>query len=411
MKILQINTVYRTGGSTGRIVYDLVQIMNEQGFDAYVVYGYGAPVSSNGEMFKTQNLLSRKISILKTRLFGKHGFYNYGETQKAIAWIDKIHPDVIHLHNLHNHYINIELLFDYIKKKNIPVVWTLHDCWAYTGGCAYYDYNDCQKWKTGCYSCPALKDYPKTWFFDRSRELYEKKKQVFTGVEKMTIVTPSDWLGEEVRTSFLGTYEVVTINNGVDIKIFSPRINEIKVRKELGVEAHQKMVLAVASVFTKRKGIDFLLRLPQKLQKNMRLVLVGVDKSLVDCIDDNIIAITRTEDIDKMAEIYSAADIFINPTLEDNFPTTNLEALACGTPVITYSTGGSPESITKDTGVVIQKGDEDSFLKAIHEIPCKVHNQQMSETCREYAVNHFDKNQCFRKYLELYRKFSGIRRL
>lgn len=327
MKVLQINTTFRNGGSTGRIAYDLMQIQKQEGIEAYAAYGYetGAPHTDN--TICLQSTLQRKINILRTRLFDHHGFYNEAETRKLIRWMDEIHPDIIHLHNIHNHYVNVKMLFDYIKQHDIPVVWTLHDCWPFTGHCAYFDFANCDKWKNGCYDCPSLKNYPPTWCFDRTRRNYKDKKIVFTGVKNLTLVTPSEWLAKLTRESFLKDYPVEVINNGVDTNVFKPKVSDIK--KKLGIEG-KKVILSVVNMWGGRKGSEYLVKLASLLSDDEVIVVVGMQPSQMKyLVPEKMIGIQRTNSVQELAMFYSAADVFVIPTLEDNFPTTNIESLAC----------------------------------------------------------------------------------
>lgn len=401
MKVLQINTVYQRGGSTGRIAYDLMQIMRQEGIDGYAAYGENlGEVSDEKTLCLQSHVLRRKLNILRTRLFDHHGFYNEYETKKLIRWMDEIRPDVIHLHNIHNHYVNVKMLFDYIKQHDIPVVWTLHDCWSFTGHCAYFDVAHCDKWKTCCYECPSLKDYPPTWFFDRTCRNYNDKKAVFTGVKNLVLCPPSQWLGNLTRESFLNEYPVVVINNGVDTDVFKPV--ESNVRKKYGL-GNRKMILAVMNMYDKRKGTDFLERIPNELHDDEVLVVVGLKNEHLSFYSNvHSIAIQRTENVQELVALYSAADVFINPTLEDNFPTTNIEALACGTPIVTFRTGGSIESVTPETGIVVEQHDFKGLLSAIRSIiPMK---QSMSSACVKKAKECYNKNKQYLKYIDLYKR-------
>ncbi len=401
MKVLQINTTYGNGGgSIGRIVHDLSETMKENNIEPTIAYGfeykenYCAP-----NIYKIESIPYLKWSILKTRVFGRHGFYNKSVTKKLIKWIDSIKPDIIHLHNLHNHYLNVELLFNYIKENNIPVIWTLHDCWSFTGWCVHFDYVGCNKWKSGCHTCPSLKEYPYTWFFDRSEENYAAKKTVFNGVDNLMLVTPSQWLADLVKQSFLCGYPLKVINNGIDTTVFKPRKSNFK--KVHDIEG-KTMILAMAMHFRKLKGIEYLMQIPKLLKEDECLVLVGMDENEKNKLPkEKCIGICRTSDIIKLAEIYSAADMFVNPTLEDNFPTTNIESLACGTPVITFNTGGSPESVDSNTGIVVRKGDINGLLKAVRTIKIKGKNSY-SEYCTKKANNLYEKHKQYQQYIELY---------
>ena len=401
MKVVQINHVYKNGGSTGRIVYDLQRISVKQGIDAYVGFGYEYSLTNEINTFRIESIPELKINILKTRLLAKHGFYNKMETKRLLMWLDSIKPDVIHLHNIHGHYLNAEMLFNYIKLNSIPVVWTLHDCWSFTGWCAYFDFVQCEQWKTGCGNCPNRHEYPYTWFFDRSKSNYVNKKAIFTSVKKMIIVPPCRWLEGLVHQSYLSLYPTKVIYNGVDLNVFKPTQSEI--RGKIGIGS-RKMILSVAMGLSKRKGIEHIFKLAEMIDKSQQvIVMVGLSKDQITSLPFGIIGIERTNSPQELAAIYSAADVFINPTFEDNYPTTNLEAIACGTPVVTYRTGGSPESIYDGCGEIVDKGDLIAFFKAVERI---LQRGKGSQRCLEVAVEHFDKNKCFQKYIELYREIG-----
>ena len=351
---------------------------------------------------------------MQTKLIGHHGFDNKCETIRLLKWIDKIKPDIIHLHNIHNHYLNIELLLNYIKQHRIPSVLTLHDCWTFTGHCAYFDYSGCNQWITGCEHCPSLHDYPVTYApIDPSAWNYCHKKSLFSDLN-ITLVSPSQWLAGLAMQSFLRDKLCIVINNGVDVECFRPCGNEIKY--QLGIE-NKMMILAMAAGFTKRKGIDFLLQIPTNLTDDEVLVLVGVTPEQKKLLPKrHCIAIERTNDIHELAKYYSAADIFINPTLEDNFPTTNIESLACGTPVITFDTGGSVESVLNEeniirtrnlketqVGIVVPKGDINNLMTAIRKI-CRQEKSVYQLNCRRKAEKCYNKNIQYQLYLDLYRK-------
>ena len=344
MKILQINSVCGVG-STGRIATDLYKVSEEQGHQCKIAYGRGT-APQGIDSIKIGSNLDNYMHVLKTRIFDKHGFGSVNATKKFIEEVKEYDPDVIHLHNIHGYYINIEILFNYLKEANKPVIWTLHDCWAFTGHCAYFDYVGCSKWKNGCNKCPQKEGYPTSKVFDNSKLNYEKKRELFTSVKNMTIVTPSKWLANLVKESFLGKYPVEVINNGIDLDIFKPTKSYF--REQYGLE-DKFIVLGVASVWEERKGLKYFVELSKELSDDYKIVVVGVTEKQKKELPNNILAITRTNNVKELAEIYTVADVFVNPTLEDNFPTTNLEALACGTPVISFNTGGSVESIDNKT--------------------------------------------------------------
>lgn len=349
MKIVQINTFpYK---ATGSIMMSIHKMLLEQGHDSYVVWGRGRAPIDDHEISIADDI-GVKFHGLYTRITDKTGFASWSATRKLLSQLDEIKPDIIHLHNIHGYYLNIELLFNYIREHKIKVVWTLHDCWAFTGHCAYFDAVGCEKWKTGCYDCVQKGTYPASKLMDNSRDNWERKKQLFTGLD-MTIVTPSKWLANLMEQSFLKEYSVNVIYNGIDTNIFKPTKSHFK---EKNVIEAKKMILGVASEWTERKGLRDFIELDRMLdKKEYVIVLVGITKNQAENLPKDIIALNRTSNVKELVEIYSAADVYFNPTYEDNFPTTNLEATACGTPVITYDTGGSPESV--DSRTIVQKGD------------------------------------------------------
>lgn len=392
MKIVQVNTVCGTG-STGKIVVALHNLSIKYHHNSYIAYGRNS-ASNDIPSFKIGNKTDFYKHVLINFFQGKNGFGSRNVTLKFIKWLDNINPDIIHLHNIHGFYLNIELLFNYIKKRNIPVIWTLHDCWSFTGQCAHFDYENCSKWKTGCYNCPIYRtNYPYSLFKDNSKWNYIEKKRIFRGANNLTIVTPSQWLADLVSQSFLQEYPVKVIPNGIDLDIFKPFSNQ---------PTSKKIVLGVANVWTPQKGFDTFLKLSKHLNSNYQIVLIGVSKAQQKKLKKKypqITAITRTNNQQELVQWYNNAHVYVNPTLEDNFPTTNLEALACGTPVITYKTGGSPESLTDSCGIIIEKGNFEDLVHAILNLENNSHIS--SEACYTQA-QHYEKNAQFEKYIKLY---------
>lgn len=392
MKVLQVNSIYPIK-STGRIAKGIADVQRENGIEPYIACGEAH--TSGDNIFVIGSRLYNKLSILMTRLFGKHGFYNYFATKKLFKWVDGVKPDIIHLHNIHGHYINIKLLFEYIKKHRIPVVWTLHDCWSFTGHCAHFDYVGCDRWKTGCGSCPMQKSYPVSWLFDRSQESYRDKKALFTNVSKMHIATPSNWLNALCKQSYLGEYPVTIVPNGLDTDVFKPTVSDI--RKELSIE-DKFVILGVINKFSGYKGGEYFLELSKKLSDDEVIVLLSLEEKAED-VPENIIPLPKTSDDKRLAEIYSMADVFVNPTLQDIFSMVNLEALSCGTPVVTFKTGGAAEMLYGNCGYSVPRGD----LNGLYEkIQCVKQGNVDIGTCRESAL-HFKTKDCFEQYLKLYK--------
>ena len=332
-----------------------------------------------------------------------HGLASNKATRELIGHISSYQPDVIHLHNIHGYYLNYPILFKYLLSINTPIVWTLHDCWSFTGHCCFFDRIDCDRWKTGCGHCPGLSVYPRSLFVDRSTRNWRLKKECFTSVlDRLTIVPVSNWLESFVRQSFLKDATIQTIHNGVDIKTFSPKeVSSLKETYSLGAK---KVVLGVALPWTARKGFDDMIRLADILPTDeYQVMMVGLSDKQLKHLPSNIIGVKRTNSAAELAELYSLATVFVNPTYEDNFPTVNIEALACGTPVITYRTGGSPEAIDDETGIVVEKGDVDGMARAV----ASVDKDAYSAFCRARALRLFDKDKCFAEYLRLYERLLG----
>ncbi len=328
---------------------------------------------------------------------GYIGCYSRLVTKLFLKEIDKYHPDILHLHNLHGWYINLPMLFNYIKKNNIRVIWTLHDCWSFTGRCPHFQICKCDRWKIGCGYCPYPKhDYPAS-YVDRTKRMWTLKKKWFTGVQNMTIVTPSQWLADLVKESFLKEYPVKVINNGIDLTIFKP--TESDFRDKHHISQDKKVLLGVAFGWGVRKGLDVFIELSKRLPDNYQIVLVGTDDEVDKQMPDNIISIHRTQDQKELAEIYTAADLFVNPTREENYPTVNMESIACGTPVLTFRTGGSPEILDDTCGSVVDCDDVDAMEKEIIRI-CE-QTPYSHGACLKKA-KEFDMNDRFKEYIDLY---------
>jgi glycosyltransferase involved in cell wall biosynthesis len=396
-RILQINVVCGSG-STGRIVDQIGNLLINNGSQSFIAFGRGECITLSST-FKIGNKFSKYWNAMTSRLFDSEGFGSKRSTLLLIKYIIKVKPDIIHLHNLHGYYLNISILFTYLRNSGIPVVWTLHDCWAFTGHCAYFDYVGCNKWKSECSSCPQLSEYPRSLVLDNSRRNYLTKKYLLSGFENFTIVTPSIWLSRIVSQSFLKNYNCRVINNGIDLRIFRP-VDGSSIRNRFNLGS-RKIVLGVASEWTDRKGLKYFEELSILLGEDVQIILIGLTKSQIRNISRSIIGLTRTSNLNELIAIYSIADVFVNPTLEDNFPTTNLEALACGTPVVTFDTGGSPEAISFDTGLVVPKGNVNLLRSAINEV-LENSNRFNAANCRKRAVEFYDSNDRFLNYLNLY---------
>jgi glycosyltransferase involved in cell wall biosynthesis len=398
-KLLLINSILNTG-STGRITEEIGILASRSGFQTSAAHGNFVR-NSELNVLKIGSKISVFFHGVESRLFDNHGFASRKATRDFITELEQNIPDIVHLHNIHGYFLNVEILFNFLKKNNIPIVWTFHDCWPFTGHCSYFDGVNCNKWETVCNKCPNKAGYPKT-YFDFSERNFLKKKNSFTGHNNLTIVTPSAWLAQLVKKSFLQEYPVKVINNGVDIEIFKPYFSQKTVEK-YKLQPFSKIVLGVASTWDKRKGLSDFIELSLKLPKDVRIVLVGLRKAQLNEIPAKITGIPRTENASELAELYSMAHVFVNPTYVDNFPTTNIEALACGTPVVTYKTGGSPESIDNETGLVVEKGDLNGLYFSLMSL-LEMGKTYFSDLCRKRAVEYYDKNNKFLEYIDLYKQ-------
>ena len=397
MKILQINTTVNSG-STGRIAEDIGQTVIAAGHQSYIA-ATKTNRPSQSEVIYIGTVLDRNLHGLKTRLFDRHGFGSALATLRLIKKINTIDPDIIHLHNIHGYYINVKILFDYLKAVQKPVIWTLHDCWSFTGHCSHFEGVNCYKWKNECHYCSNQKGYPASWFLDNSRKNFNDKKRIFNGLKHLYIVTPSHWLANHVKSSFLKGYPVQVIHNGVDLNTFKP-VEEDKILKKYGIP-NKKIILGVANTWKKRKALNDLIQLSSLNSGDKQIVLVGLTKNQIKKLPENIIGIPHTENAKELAAFYSAVSVFVNPTRVDNFPTTNIEALACGTPVVTYNTGGSPEAIDEDTGIVVEKGDLNGLVTAIQEIISKG-KEHYQPICRARAKKYYNKDERYVDYLNIY---------
>lgn len=397
MKVLQINSVCGYG-STGRNVLEIANELNKRNDRCYIAYGFGNTEYPNA--IKIGNKLDHYYHNIYSRLLGKQGYCSKKSTKIFIDCINFINPDIIHLNNLHAHYLNLEVLFNYLKKSKKPVIWTLHDCWAFTGKCAHFTETGCDKWKTQCESCPQIRTYPPSIFRDYSKQAYIDKKRLFTSVDNLKVVTVSKWLAEKVRESFLSKYNIEVIYNWVDVDIFKPT-NSYNIQEKYNL--HGKFViLGICSKWSLRKGLQDFITLSKMIDNNSIIILVGIMKKSID-LPQNIISISATSSKYELAQIYSTADVFINPSLEESFGKVTAEALACGTPSIVYNVTACPELIGDGCGYVVEKSDVKGINKAIEIIKTNGKNVY-SKNCVKYVNENFEKNKNIEKYHNLYQK-------
>ena len=422
-KLLQIN-ITSNWGSTGKIAEAINMAAQRKGWECSTAYGRWAN-PSKFPTYKVGNKLDMYVHYLENRIFDREGLSSRSATKALILHIEQLQPDVISLHNIHDHYLNYELLFRYLNETNIKVVWTFHDCWAFTGHCFHFVTKDCMRWKTGCHDCPLHHLYPNT-VLDRSVKNYALKKELFSANKNLAIVACSDWLGNFVRESFLGDKRLEIIHNGVDLDVFKPFVGSESSESSTGLKVRFK-IIAVSSVWYPNKGELDIYKLRTMLPEDeYEITMVGLSAEQAKNLPKGIRGIQRTQNVRELAQLYSEADVLINPTYEDNFPTVNIEALACGTPVITYKTGGSPEAVRDkvsdgfkefsfdsahdkrqvsggaelyNTGMVIEQGNVVALVNAVMQMKDK---PLSSADCRKRAEELFDKDKCFEKYVELY---------
>ena len=402
-KLLQINPVIRVNTSTGRIMQEIGELAMQNGWECHIAYSKGRDGirECRSDIVPVGNIWSTAWHGIETRLFDRHGLASSHATRQFVRKIEKISPDVVHIHNIHGYFLNYQILFDYLSKAGIPVVWTVHDCWLYTGHCYYYSFAGCDRWQTGCHHCPQKKEFPTSLFCDRSRRNFEDKKAAFTSMplDRMIIVPVSEWIRNEMRRSFLNAYPFRVIHNGINTDIFNI-YDDRQVRTAFGL-GDRHILLGVASIWSREKGLDDFIRMAGMLNEDEVIVLVGIKPEDRKRLPDNVVGIARTENIRQLAELYAAADVFVNPTWQDNYPTVNMEAIACGTPVVTYRTGGSVEVITPSTGMIVEQGNLNELLKSIREIESK-DKASYQEACRKYALLNFKKEDRYMEYLRLY---------
>ncbi|MDD7715278.1 MAG: glycosyltransferase [Mollicutes bacterium] len=374
--------------STGKICEDIAKVAISHGYESYIAYGRLSKPSVSNEI-RIGSTIETYGHYAEHRLFDREGLASRFATKRLIKQIDNIKPDIIHLHNIHDHYLNYPLLFRYLATIDIPVVWTQHDCWAFTGGCMYFDMSGCEQWKSGCLNCKEKR----ALLGNKAAYQFETKKALLSNIKNLIFVPVSDWLHSLLEQSVQQSRPIITIHNGVDLTIFRPmdRTNNLKLPKF--------KILGVAAIWDARKGLVDFVELRSKLSEDYEITLIGLTPKQISSLPKGINGIQRTQNVEELVQLYSDANVFLNPTYSDNFPTTNIEALACGTPVITYRTGGSPEAVDKKTGIVVEQGDVNGLVEAIY----RMKKEPLSSAdCRKRAEDYFEKDKCFEKYIELY---------
>lgn len=399
MRIFQLNTFCGVK-STGRIALEIAKLVKLDGGECRI--GYGVPsISTDSEPFAYQigSPMERKLHGAIRKLMDGEGLGSKRATQRLLSELDHFDPQLVHFHNLHGCYLHLPTLFDYLANRSLPVVWTLHDCWPFTGHCAYFDYARCEKWQNGCAHCPQQRSYPTCIGLDGSKRNYRIKKELFTKLKDLTFVAPCEWMKQPLGNSFLGNYPVRVIPNGVNLSTFRPTASDLKARYALG---EKRVILSVALEWDERKGLRYLIQAAARLGNDYRFVVIGLSREQMEMLPQNMLGIEHTENVDELAAWYTLADCFANPTMEDNMPMVNLEALACGTPVAVFATGGCPEAVDESCGMVVPKADVAGLCKAIAQLSER--KATLTDACRLRAERSFDCENTFRAYVALYKE-------
>ena len=399
MKVVQINSSCEYG-STGRITVEISKKLDEKQIENYIFYS-----GNRRSDFKNGIQINKKTSIrvhqVLSRVFGDQGWHSYFTTKKLVLKLKKISPDIIHLHNIHGYYLHMDVLFKYLAKSNAKVIFTLHDCWAFTGHCTHFTQAKCKKWLTLCHNCPQKTQYPYSLFFDRSKTLFKRKQKLYDAIENMTVTAVSLWLKKTAKQSkLLSKKEVCVIPNGIDIQKFLPKKPLDKIN---GTDVTGKhIVLGVANYWSERKGLNDFKQLAKKLSHEFIVVIVGIKKEQQIDMPKNIICLERTDSQEELAQIYSSALVFFNASIEETFGLTTVEAMACGTPVITYKSTACSDVVTKETGFALTSNDVDGVLQAIMKI--KINGKEAyASACREHA-KEYDSQRIYDEYINLYLK-------
>jgi putative colanic acid biosynthesis glycosyltransferase len=396
-KLLQIG-IEVNSGSTGRIAEQIGVEALKNGWKSYITYARGYN-KSDSEVIKIGNKLNIYYHVLQTRLFGNHLKSSGNATRKLIKRIQEINPDIIQMHQLHGYYLNLELLFNFLCTLKVPIVWTLHDCWAFTGHCAYFSLVNCNKWVSECNKCPQINKYPRT-IVDKSKENYLIKKELFNSLQNLTIVTVSEWLNQLTKKSFLGGHKIITIQNGVDINQFYPRKNFSEIKNKYNIP-EGKIIMGVGTIWTHSKGLFDYYKLRLVLPVNINVVLVGLTQNQIKTLPKGIIGISRTESISELAELYSVADIITCLSYQESFGLTPIEGFACGTPSVVYNSTALPELITSKVGEIVEAGNIEEVKNSISRI-LQNGKEYYFSNCIEWARTLFDVRIKYESYLTLY---------
>lgn len=396
--LLQFN-VYANCASTGRLAEDLGDVALKAGWKSYVAFGREFR-PSHSELIKVGTKFDVYAHVLKTRLFDRHGFGSERATKKLIKQIDEIKPDVIQFQNVHGYFLNLPIILNYIAEKNIPLIWSLHDCWSMTGHCAHFALNGCEKWKEECNHCPLLKDYPNSWGWDSSKRNHREKRKLIEAIPRLTIVSGSEWLANIAKQSYFKNRDIRVIPDGIDTEIYSPKSGVHELRTQYNLE-NKFVILASGTAWPYYKGLADYAKLRQVLSSEYAIVIVGMLPKEIESLPKGLIGVPRTKTPEELARWYSAADCVMSLSRLESFGLTPVEGFACGTPAIVYNCTSTPELITPETGFVAEVGNIED-VKAKVEMMRKIGKSSYAKRCREIALEKYDRNVCFNQYLSLY---------
>ncbi len=397
MRVLQINANYGFG-STGLIVKDISDMLTQEGYESFCAYQKSSERISSG--YQIGKPIDWKIHAVLCRIFGRQGYYSSLATKKLLLYIDSIKPDIVHLHNLHSNYINISILLHYLAENDIATVITMHDCWYFTGKCFHYADCDCDGFTHGCGNCKKKSAPPRSYLFDWSAWSLKNKNELLHSIPRLKIVGCSEWICKEAKRSFLEDCNISCIYNGVNTEIFRP--SKSNVRKKYGLKEDTLLVMGMANKWLLPSNINIIDAFHDLT--GVTLMIVGCTESqmlLLQKYGEKVVGIGFINDRETLAEIYSAADVFINLTHADTLPTVNMESICCGTPVITYDSCGSPELVSEGTGIIVKEGDKAGIIEAI-----KCISKLNRELCRKKGLEDFDKTNCYKKYIEIYQQLE-----
>lgn len=405
MKVMQINAVY-AAGSTGNIVCDIHTLSLESGIDSYVAYST-SPLSKNeiDNGYQIGTTVGKKIHALLCRINGKQAYFSRIATLNLLKHIKTVNPDIVHLHNLHSNYINLNMILDFLKKEKIKTIITLHDCWFYTGGCFHYSSVKCDKWLKECGHCPKKKADTPALLFDFSKKILKDRKKYLCGIDDLTVVGVSEWISAEAKKSFLGCKNIITVHNGIDTDFFKPVNSDFRLKN--GINDNKFVILGAANKWLLPINKPLLSAMIDFLDDDMLFVMIGCTAEQQRTLPQKIKALPFVSNKDELRKIYSACDVFANCTWEESLSLINVEAQACGTPVVTYSDTGVCETVDGLSGFKIENGNTERFLQAVQTVKQKK-KQNFSEDCREYVVKKFNKDTNYEKYIKLYQSSEFV---